>query len=337
MFKNETNDLDIGKQEWDSAEDRWREIKNVVKKKAKKKEQRLKTWEIGMKGWWDSTCTKRKKKRKVKKEYIKWKNGTTNKDAYIKERKELRMHCIEEEKEFKENEAAELRSIKNESEVWKFFNKTRRIRKTTENTIKKEEWNNHFIKLLEGTEERKVGASRNKQEVLDEKEKVTAKEIKYYFRKLKKKKAAGIDDIPNEVWLYGGEDLVNNQVCVIGKVWDGEKIPEDWKTAIIVPLYKKGDVNNPGNYRGISLLSTGYKLYTEVILGRLEGEVEEKKLLPEGQAGFRKKRSTVDNVYILSHVIQRAKLRNKRIYAMFVDLKAAFDTVDREILWKILE
>ena len=70
-----------------------------------------------MKWWWNSTCTR--KKRKVKKEYIKWKNGTTNKDAYIKERKELRMHCIEKEKEFKENEAAELRSIKNESEVWK--------------------------------------------------------------------------------------------------------------------------------------------------------------------------------------------------------------------------
>ena len=131
--------------------------------------------------------------------------------------------------------------------------------------------------------------------------------------------------------------LINNLICVIGKVWDGEEIPEDWKTAIIVPLYKKGDANKPSNYRGISLLSSGYKLYTEMIFGRLQKEVDEKKLLPEGQAGFRKGRSTTDNIYILNHIVQKAKMRNKRIYAMFVDLKAAFDTVDREILWEIVE
>ena len=335
VFEEETKELDIGKQEGDTAEERWGEIKQIITEKAKKKEIKIKVWKIGTRRWWDSSCTK--KKRKVRKEYIKWKNGIIEKESYIKERREWKQHCIYKEKEWKENEAAELRSIKNESEVWKFLNKTRRTRKTIENCITKEEWNNHFRTLLEGSAEKKVGVDRRREETRVDEEKVSAREIKSYFRKLKKKKAAGMDTIPNEVWIYGGEDLINNLICVIGKVWDGEEIPEDWKTAIIVPLYKKGDANKPSNYRGISLLSSGYKLYTELILGRLQKEVDEKNLLPEGQAGFRKGRSTTDNIYILNHIVQRAKMRNKRIYSMFVDLKAAFDTVDREILWEILE
>ena len=139
------------------------------------------------------------------------------------------------------------------------------------------------------------------------------------------------------MWLYGGEDIVGKLICVIGKIWDGDELPKDWRTGIIVPLFKKGDPNEAKNYRGITLLSTAYKIYTEVIRKRLEKEVEEKMLLPEGQAGFRKGRSTLDNIFILNHIVQRAKRKNKKVYTMFVDLKAAFDTVDRETLWKILK
>lgn len=76
------------------------------------------------------------------------------------------------------------------------------------------------------------------------------------------------------------------------RIWCGEGIPEDWKTGIIVPLYKKGERNAVKNYRGISLLSTAYKLYTEILRKILVEEVEEKRILPEGQAGFREGRST---------------------------------------------
>ena len=56
-------------------------------------------------------------------------------------------------------------------------------------------------------------------------------------------------------------------------------------------------------------------------------EVEEKRILSEGQAGFRNVRSTLDNVYVLNHIIQRVKGKREKLYSMFVDLKAAFDTV----------
>lgn len=76
-------------------------------------------------------------------------------------------------------------------------------------------------------------------------------------------------------------------------------------------LYKRGDVNVTGNYRGISLLYSAYKIYAEIIRSRLVKEVEEKKIIPESQAGFRNGRSTMDNIYILNHLIQREKAKNQ--------------------------
>lgn len=71
---------------------------------------------------------------------------------------------------------------------------------------------------------------------------------------------------------------------------------------------------------------------------RLTRELHDKQILPDTQAGFRKGRSTMDNIYILQHVVERELTKTKgKLYAFFVDLKAAFDKVDRVILWKTME
>lgn len=69
---------------------------------------------------------------------------------------------------------------------------------------------------------------------------------------------------------------------------------------------------------------------------RLENEVEDKKILPESQDGFRKGRFTIDNIFILNHLVQReGGKKEAKVYALFVDLKAAFDNVQREVLWRL--
>lgn len=78
--------------------------------------------------------------------------------------------------------------------------------------------------------------------------------------------------------------------------------------SIMVPIYKKGDPSNIENYRGISLLSTAYKIYAGILRDRLEKEAEVKNMLLKSQAGFRKGRCTTDNVFIITHVIQRGKI-----------------------------
>lgn len=62
--------------------------------------------------------------------------------------------------------------------------------------------------------------------------------------------------------------------------------------------------------------------------------------MPDSQAGFRRGKSTTENIFVLNHIIQREKENDRgeeKIFAIFVDLKAAFDNIDREKLWYIME
>ncbi|XP_039309072.1 uncharacterized protein LOC120358560 [Solenopsis invicta] len=142
-----------------------------------------------------------------------------------------------------------------------------------------------------------------------------------------------------EMWMHAGSFLREKVIRLIQQVWKEGEMPEDWRMSIIVPLYKSGDQEKMENYRDISLLCTAYKVYAEIIRNRLEKEVERRSLLSENQAGFRKRRSTIDNIFVLSHMAQRKISEGgdgRKIYALFADLKAAFDNVDREMLWKIM-
>ena len=74
-----------------------------------------------------------------------------------------------------------------------------------------------------------------------------------------------------------------------------------------------------------------------MIRSRLVEEVEEKKLLLECRAGFKKGRSSLDNIFALDHLIRKTKKNKQKLYASSIDLKKAFDTVNRKKLWEILE
>jgi len=107
---------------------------------------------------------------------------------------------------------------------------------------------------------------------------------------------------------------------------------------VITPIHKKGDTSDVKNYRGITLLCTAYKIYAAILAERLREEIDRKGSLPETQAGFRKGRGTMDNVRILQQVINK-EISKKRgeMYGFFIDLKAAFDKVDRKIVWRAME
>jgi hypothetical protein len=120
-------------------------------------------------------------------------------------------------------------------------------------------------------------------------------------------------------------------------VLDTGIIPSDWTIGTIVPIYKKkGDINNPDNYRGITLLSCVGKLFTTLLNARLNDYLEQNKLLGEEQTGFRAGYSTLDHVFTLNCLIESAQNRGKRLYCGFVDYRKASDTVDRTAPWQKL-
>ena len=71
----------------------------------------------------------------------------------------------------------------------------------------------------------------------------------------KENKAPGECGIPAEVWKHGGLKLKERLHDLIVFIWKDEQMPQDWKNANIVPIFKKGSRKTCGNYRGISLLS----------------------------------------------------------------------------------
>lgn len=155
------------------------------------------------------------------------------------------------------------------------------------------------------------------------------------LKKLKSNKAPGLDGLPTEVYKYGGHTLIARIHSLFLKIWDQESAPLDFKTSLIINIYKrKGDRANCSNYRGISLLCTAGKILARIISDRLQPALEP--IIPESQAGFRAHRSTTDMIFTLRQLQEKIREQHASAFAIFVDLKKAFDTVNRQALWQIM-
>ena len=113
-------------------------------------------------------------------------------------------------------------------------------------------------------------------------------------------------------------------------------MPQEWKDATIKVLYKKGDRTNCNNFRGISLLSHVGKVLATTITNRLSAFCEANDILPEEQCGFRPGRSTVCMLFVVRRLQELGRRRRIPLYLCFIDLQKAYDSVDRELLWKVL-
>jgi hypothetical protein len=78
-----------------------------------------------------------------------------------------------------------------------------------------------------------------------------------------------VGQIPVELIQAGGETILSAIDKLINSVWNKEELPDQWKESIIVPIYKMGSKTDCNNYHGISLLSTSYKIVSNILLSRL--------------------------------------------------------------------
>ena len=162
-------------------------------------------------------------------------------------------------------------------------------------------------------------------------------EVSQALKKLSNNKAPGVCKITAEFLKSGGQCIVQWFTSIINHVWTTEEIPDDWRRGIILPFWKnKGDKHTCDNHRGITLLSVPGKLFTRILLSRALAAIRRHRR-PQ-QAGFTPNRSTIDHITAVRLLIEKHRefRRNRHLYVAFVDLKAAFDTVDRQNLWNIL-
>ncbi|XP_017752721.1 PREDICTED: uncharacterized protein PF11_0207-like [Eufriesea mexicana] len=286
-----------------NTEHTWEELISRIKASVRTREIRWSDKRIGYFKWWDKQC--KKAKRQVKSKYTKWKRGKIAREEYIEEKKRFRETCNEKREKVKQQEMEEIRKIKTEVQIWKYVNRERMTRQRWGESIKMEAWEQHFMNLLNGFKEvmrsegrNYVGGEGEGEDCLKE------EEIENDIRIMKKKKAVGSDRVPGEAWIYSARNSRSKFKELVRKIWNGEGIPKEWKRAIIMPTYKKGDEGVVQNYRGISILNGAYKIYAAILNERLGKEIEKIEILSETQAGFRKQRGVLD-IFILQHIVER--------------------------------
>jgi len=109
-------------------------------------------------------------------------------------------------------------------------------------------------------------------------------------------------------------------------ILDSSCIPESWLLGQIIPILKnKGSIENPENYRPITILSCLGKLFTTVLNCRMTSFLKTNELLYMNQAGFRKGHSTIDTMFMLHILSVYFKHKKKKLFCTFVDFKTAFD------------
>ena len=161
-------------------------------------------------------------------------------------------------------------------------------------------------------------------------------EISRATRRLKDR-GPGDSGISSQVWKaiieHGPSFAILKEIIV--DFWISEVCPAEWETGLLKILAKKGDLSDPGNYRGIMLLETAYKIIAIILHDRLQ-PIEES-LDHEGQCGFRSKRGCPDSNFTVKTAMKKRREHGLETWILFLDLVKAFDRVPREMLWMILE
>ena len=105
--------------------------------------------------------------------------------------------------------------------------------------------------------------------------------------------------------------------------------------SVFIQIPKKGNAKECSNYRTIALISHASKVMLKILQARLQRYVNRE--LPDVQAGFRKGRGTRDQIANICWIMKKARKFQKNIYFCFIDYAKAFDCVDHNKLWKILQ
>jgi hypothetical protein len=111
-------------------------------------------------------------------------------------------------------------------------------------------------------------------------------------------------------------------------------VPEEWKILITVTVCKKGDKTDCSNYRGISLLSTTYKILSNIQMSRLTPYAEE--IIGDNKCGLRHNRSETDHILCIRKKKKKKWEYNEAVHHLLIDFKKAYDSVERAALYNIL-
>ena len=162
----------------------------------------------------------------------------------------------------------------------------------------------------------------------------TLQEIRSVTKALNNGKAAGVDQVSAEMLKADPEQTSLELKRIFSLIWEKETVPTQWKKGLICKIPKKGNLQECGNWRGVTLLPLASKVLSRILINRIQLGVDSS--LRKEQAGFRRGRGTMDQIFILRNILEQTNEWNATLYIHFVDFKQAFDSVHRDSLWIIM-
>jgi len=160
--------------------------------------------------------------------------------------------------------------------------------------------------------------------------------VKWALGRITMNKASGGDGIPAELFQIQKDDAVKvllHSICQ--QIWKTQQWSQDWKRSVFIPVPKKGNAKECSNYCTIAVISHANKVMLKILQARFQHYVKHE--FPDVQAGFGKGRGIRDQISNICWIIEKNKRVPENVYFCFIDYAKAFDNVDHNKLWKILQ
>ena len=160
-------------------------------------------------------------------------------------------------------------------------------------------------------------------------------EVKWDLGSITTNKPSGSHGIPAELFQILKDDAVKILRSICQQIWKTWQWPQGWKRSVFIPVTKKCNAKECLSYCTLVLFSRASKVMLRILQARLQQNVNWE--LSDGQVGLRKGRATRDQIANIRWIIEKAREFQKNIYFCFTDYAKAFDCVDHNKLWKILQ
>ncbi|CAA9997921.1 unnamed protein product, partial [Nesidiocoris tenuis] len=289
--------------------------------------------------WFDHDC--RSAKRMMRNSYRKFKREGPNSKwlaLYLEFKKVYRKLLVDKKTKYFENLSQQFKNTRNSKEFWntvkQFRKKKAKVCKLDVGTV--EEFYSQLYTRASGEATPAMPPCYGTYDEHFDRE-ITLTELETALKSFKDNKAAGVDGVAYEFYKNLPINWMQFVLSFFNSLLRKVSVPACLAEIRTFLLFKKGEEDDPKNYRGISLINSLLKIFNQILLNRLDSFVAANNLLPESQNGFRKGRGCQDNIFILSSLVAiNTRLPKSKTFVAFIDFQRAFDSLNHEILWRKL-
>lgn len=280
--------------------------------------------------WFDFGCNKARERSFKLLHKFQRSQTQVDKQAYLEANKMYKNICKRKKDTYIMEIENKINTIKDSKDWWRFAKEIRKENFHKGSNISANNFEGYFRDLLNPHQDcNDIIYAPMFYEDGDLDQDISKEEVVNVLKKVKLNKAAGDDRVPYEFLINAPDTFKEELRKVYNNILHSGNVDISFISSIIFPIYKKGNPDEACNYRGISFMNCIAKLMMGILNERLVAWVEKNQVLNEYQSGFRKNYSTTDNIFNLASIVHLKFAEGKKVYAFFVDFRAAFDKVPR--------